>query len=37
MNTVILEITLWDATKVAALIAKIESDARVLSVKEVSR
>jgi hypothetical protein len=35
METIIVEITLWDKDKADALVAKIEADSRVLSVKRV--
>lgn len=34
--SVILEITVWDEAKVQELIAKIESDSRVIAVRELS-
>lgn len=36
MGTVVIEITLWDESKREALLAKIEADARVLSVRTIS-
>lgn len=33
---VVIELTLWDASKVQALLAKIEQDDRVLSVRVMS-
>lgn len=35
-TVVVLEVSVWDADKVAALIRKIENDPRVLAVKEIS-
>ena len=37
MSTVTLEITVWDAAKVDALIRKIQGDARVASVEVLDR
>jgi hypothetical protein len=35
-TTVVLEVTVWDADKVDALVRKIESDPRVIRVQEFS-
>lgn len=36
METVVIEITLWEAGKIQALLSKIESDPRVASVAVMS-
>ena len=35
-TTVVLEVTVWDQAKVDALVAKIEHDARVMTVRVIA-
>ena len=33
MGTIVIEVTVWEADKIEALVAKIEADARVMKVE----